>query len=176
MVPDPDDTTPDPAQDDPASDPDNTPDPDADQLGDPGKKALEAERKARRDAEKQLRDVQSQLKELNDKDKSETDKLRESVAELKKDRDEKAAKALRHEVAMAKGLTAAQAKRLVGTTQEELEADADEILETFPVSSAKPPPPSNKPTPNLKGGGDPTADDPVDSEALAEKILSRRAF
>ena len=35
-------------------------------------------------------------------------------------------------MAQAKGLTAAQAKRLVGTTQAELEADADALLADFP--------------------------------------------
>lgn len=35
---------------------------------------------------------------------------------------------LRSEVALAKGLTPTQAKRLVGSTREELEADADELL------------------------------------------------
>lgn len=38
------------------------------------------------------------------------------------------ARALRAEVANAKGLTPSQAKRLVGDTLEELEADADELL------------------------------------------------
>lgn len=42
-------------------------------------------------------------------------------------------KALRLEVAFDKGLTPAQAKRLVGATKDELEADADDILEHFPV-------------------------------------------
>ena len=32
---------------------------------------------------------------------------------------------------MRKGLTEVQAKRLVGATEEELEADADELLESF---------------------------------------------
>lgn len=40
-------------------------------------------------------------------------------------------RALRIEVASAKGLTPAQAKRLVGSTREELEADADEIVADF---------------------------------------------
>lgn len=35
---------------------------------------------------------------------------------------------LRAEVALAKGLTPTQAKRLVGSTREELEADADELI------------------------------------------------
>jgi len=38
---------------------------------------------------------------------------------------------LRLEVASEQGLTSAQAKRLVGTTRDELEADAKELLDTF---------------------------------------------
>jgi hypothetical protein len=44
-------------------------------------------------------------------------------------------RALRLEVAFEKGLTPAQAKRLVGGTRDELEADAEEILRDFPVKS-----------------------------------------
>lgn len=42
-------------------------------------------------------------------------------------------------VALTKGLTAAQAKRLVGGTREELEADADELLEDLQATKATPP-------------------------------------
>lgn len=146
-------------------DPDSKPDADPKgDLGDAGKKALDAERKARRDAEKALAEAQAQLKELSDKDKSETDKLRDELSTLKQERDAAAAKVLRSEIAMAKGLTAAQAKRLVGSTQEELEADADEILEAFPAASggAKPPP-SQKPNPTLRGGSDPE-DGPTETD------------
>ncbi len=71
-------------------------------------------------------------------------------------------------MATAKGLTAAQAKRLAGATREELEADAEEILEAFPVStstddSSKGRPPSRQPKPELRGGGDPT-EEPVETD------------
>lgn len=142
----------------------------ADSLGDAGKKALDAERKARREAEAALKDVQAQLKELTDKDKSEADKLRESVATLTKERDDSAAKVLRFEVASAKGLTAAQAKRLSGSTREELEADADELVEMFKGTGSTPPP-SNKPTGNLSGGSDPTeVPEENDPRKLAESV------
>lgn len=140
-----DDTPPDdPKKGDPA------PDPDAG-----AKKALDAERRARRDAEKALADVQKQLKELTDKDKSDVEKLTEQVAQLTKDRDDQAAKALRAEVAMSKGLNAAQAKRLTGGTLEELEADADDLLATFKGTGGDAPP-TQKPRLNLSGGADPT--------------------
>lgn len=89
-------------------------------------------------------------------DKSETDKFREEIDALKATTTEQEAKALRAEVAVEKGLSAAQAKRLAGTTREELEADADEILEAFPnAGGTPPPPPGKKPQPDLKGGSNP---------------------
>lgn len=159
------------ADDQDGDEPTTTKKPDAD-LGDAGKKALDEERKARREAEKALRDVQDQLKELTDKDKSEVEKLRDEVANLTKERDGDRLKVLRSDVAMAKGLTAAQAKRLVGSTQEELEADADEILEAFPAQGAATPPPSRKPSAaGLSGGGEPNSERVETSPAkLAESV------
>lgn len=142
-----DDDKPDPADDKPQG-----------ELGDAGKKALDEERKARREAEKRAKEFEARLKEIADRDKSETDKLRDQVATLTKERDELNLKVLRHEVAMTKGLTPAQAKRLAGSSREELEADADEILEAFPTQGGVTPPPSRKPAAELQGGGDPTSE------------------
>jgi len=140
---------------DPGADP--TPD-EPNTLGDAGKKALDEERRARREAERQLREMQAQLQELTDKDKSEVDRLRDQLAQVTKERDTAASTLVRSEVAMAKGLSAAQAKRLVGSTREELEADADEILEAFTSpSGGTTPPPGQRPTEDLKGGSDPTS-------------------
>lgn len=110
-------------------------------LGDAGKKALDEERAARREAEKQRKDLEARLKELEplaakakqleDSKKTETEKLGEKLTAAEKRAVEAEQRALRLEVASAKGLTQAQAKRLVGTTKEELEADADELLTSF---------------------------------------------
>jgi hypothetical protein len=54
--------------------------------------------------------------------------LEERVAEIERQAKESEERALRAEVANAKGLTPTQAKRLVGTTREELEADAADLL------------------------------------------------
>lgn len=139
-----------------------------DTLGDAGKRALEQERNARREAEKQLREMQAQLKAIEDKDKTETEKLREELDQIRAAHADATAKALRAEVAISKGLTAAQAKRLVGSTLEELEADADEIIEAFPVQTSSKPP-SERPAPDLRGGTDPT-DETVDIKALVDSI------
>jgi hypothetical protein len=54
--------------------------------------------------------------------------LEERVADIERQARESESRAMRAEVANAKGLTPNQAKRLVGSTREELEADADELL------------------------------------------------
>jgi hypothetical protein len=54
--------------------------------------------------------------------------LEERVAEIERQAKDSESRALRAEIANAKGLTPNQAKRLVGETREELEADADELL------------------------------------------------
>lgn len=54
--------------------------------------------------------------------------LEERVAEIERTAKASEERAMRAEVANAKGLTPTQAKRLVGSTREELEADAAELL------------------------------------------------
>lgn len=143
--------------------------PDPEALGDAGKRALDAERTSRREAEGKLKAAEDRLAELENAGKSDADKrekemkaLNDNVAKLTQSLADSDAKSLRAEVAMAKGLNPAQAKRLAGSTKEELEADADEILEAFPSAAATTTtapavkaPPSRKPAADLKGGGDP---------------------
>lgn len=73
----------------------------------------------------------TRLKELEDAGKSEIEKANDAASTEKRRADEAEMKLLRMEVAIEKGLSPAQAKRLVGTTREELEADANELLEAF---------------------------------------------
>ena len=54
--------------------------------------------------------------------------LEERVAEIERTARASEERAMRAEVANAKGLTPTQAKRLVGSTREELESDAAELL------------------------------------------------
>jgi hypothetical protein len=149
--------------------PEGDPPPDTDDLGDSGKKALAAERKARRDAERQLKDMADRLAAIEDAEKTETQRLADKLSEAEARATQAEANALRLQVAQSKGLSAAQAKRLVGSTQEELEADADEILEAFPAQGATPPP-DEAPRPDLRGGNDPTGDEPVDVRTVVDSI------
>lgn len=163
--------------DDPKPDTDQVkddPKPDA-KLGDAGKKALDEERKARRDAEKRAIDLEARLKGIEDKDKSDVDRLTEQVATLTKDLGEKTSRSDRLQVALDKGLTATQAKRLVGDTEEELSADADELLVDLGAKPGdkKDPPPGGRPDERLlPGNGDP--DTPVEETDL--KKLGERMF
>lgn len=101
-------------------------------LGERGKKAIEAEREARKAIERKYREAQAQLKEYEDRNKSELQKLveRAEAAELAKAEAERATaeaelSALRSRVAADRGVPI---KVLNGTTEEELHAAADEVL------------------------------------------------
>lgn len=87
------------------------------------------------------------LDELEKKNQSEVDRLSEQVAALTSERDAAATRADRLEVAVTKSLAEDQAKRitsaakrLTGSTREELEADADEFLTAFAQPEPKPDP------------------------------------
>lgn len=140
-------TQPAESQTKPAGDPPADSKPDAEQLGDAGKKALQAERARAKDLEKELAKYRKAEQDRAEADKTEAEKRaaaeqRAADAEMR---------ATRLEVAHAKGLTPAQAKRLVGATKEELEADADEILRDFPTTPAKPAAPKPDPTQGARG-------------------------
>lgn len=169
-----------------ATEQDNKPEGTAtDSLGDAGKKALDAERAARKNAEKALAEMQEQLKVLQDRDKGDTERMADKAAAAEKRAAEAEARSARLEVALDKGLTATQAKRLVGSTRDELEADADDLMASFKPAESKPdgepsddkpdtrPSPSGRPAPALQGGGDPTKPaEPTRGEiaAMVEKL------
>lgn len=79
------------------------------------------------------------VQKYEDENKTESEKLLSAKEAAEKRADEAEERLMRAEVAAEKGLTAKQAKRLTGTTREELEADADELLAEFaPTKSASP--------------------------------------
>jgi len=88
---------------------------------------------ALRKANKEAETLRLRLKDLEDRDKTETQRLTDRVEAAEKAASGHEATALRLSVAFDKGLTAQQAKRLVGTSRDELEADADEIRRDFPT-------------------------------------------
>lgn len=164
----PDDPATDPAQQgggSPAPNPDGAKPDEA--LGDGGKSALEKERNARADADKRAKaeasranTAEAELKKLKDQGLSEAERTQREAEENRVRAEKAEARALRLEVAAAKGLDLALAGRLQGSTQAELEADADQLKALLPAASAAAPKGPNpdrgqgaKPEP-VKGGFD----------------------
>ncbi len=87
---------------------------------------------------RELEPLASRARELEDAGRSDTEKLTARAEMAERELQATRMQATRLEVAFEKGLTPAQAKRLVGSTREELEADADEVLRDFPVKSGRP--------------------------------------
>lgn len=139
------------------------------ELGDKGKAALERERAARREAERRAKDgdaAVARLKEIEDAQKSEQEKLTERAEKAEREAAEAKVSLLRRDVAADKQLPLAMADRLRGTTREELEADADELLKMLPAAGSEPKP---------KGAPQPPAGDngPQRAKSLAEAISKR---
>lgn len=132
-----------------------------------------SEAKNLRERLKAAEEKAARLDEIEEADKTETEKLTAKLAEYERKAQEAEQRAMRAEVAASKGLTAAQAKRLVGGSLEELEADADELLESFKPQEGNDdgkPPPSGRPTENLRGGTDPTQEPEQDIKSLVDSI------
>jgi hypothetical protein len=95
------------------------------------KKALDAERKARREADKRNKELsayEKQVKDAEEANKSELQKLQDALAAEKAARTTAELTNLRNEVGLAKAVPAGLIKFLSGSTKEELEAAADELL------------------------------------------------
>jgi hypothetical protein len=186
-----DDPKPDPTLDDPKPDdpPDDDPAPDDDPkpddkptLGDAGKAAIDRMKRDRNAALKELKDLREQVKKFQDKDKSEAQRLAESAEEAKGRAAQLETSYRKLTTAMERapeGATLAQiravAKRLSGDTEEELEADADELFQLLAPKPAtdegKRAAPAGKPTPNLRGGGNPEEEpEEMDPRKLAGLI------
>lgn len=145
---------------------------DDEELGDKGKRALDRMKQERKKLRTELADAKQKVKKYEDANKSEKEKLSDDAASYKT-RADKAEKDLwRLQIAMDKGLTRKQAGRLTGDSFEDLEADADDLLDLFKdrKTSSKP---ASKPKEKLSGGGGAEADnDPeeTDPKKLAASI------
>lgn len=136
--------------------------------------------------EKQAKDnaaAAAKLIELEGANKSDAEKTAERIKVAEEKAAENERQLLRLRIASRKGLSESQARRLVGETEEELEADADELLETFSPNGngdgnkeKKTPP--GKPRENLKDskpGSSPNAKpEELDPAKLAELVPRNR--
>lgn len=127
-------------------------------------------------AAKENADAARRLAEIEKSGKSEQERLDEArqAAEERAASAEREAARLR--VALRKGLSDVQARRLVGDTEEDLEADADELLATFAPAQASDTDLPSRPRERLRPGARPEATpDETDPAKLVETI-PRSAF
>ena len=132
-----------------------------------------AEAKNLRQRVKELEQAESKLREIEDSEKSELQRLQEQLQAAQQQAGTAQLEALRLQVAHEKGLSPSQARRLSGSTLEELEADADELLDLFarPSQEDTPRVPS-RPKPRL------TDDTPSNEETrspadIASEVMKR---
>ena len=112
------------------------------ELGDGGKKAIQAEREARKIAERTAADLAAKLKSFEDANLSELERTKkaaeESAAELAALRIEN----VRNRVALEKGVPADLIEFLTGSTEDEVAAKADVLMARLGSSGTPKPDPS----------------------------------
>lgn len=128
--------------------------------------------KALNKANKEAEQARLRIKEFEDRDKSDQDRLAEKASELEGKLTTAEANAARFEIALEKGLTKNQAKRLVGSTRDELEADADELLADLGVTPDEAP--AHRSKERLKPGATPDAEPTKSPEELADAVVKRQ--
>lgn len=97
-------------------------------LGDAGKRALEAERKAKRDAERRAAEAEARVKEFEDSQKSELEKAAARAEAAEKAAAEAQAKALRLEIAEEMKVPSNLRRFLTGTDEDSLREQAESLV------------------------------------------------
>lgn len=126
----------------------------------------------RSDADKrkaEAEELRQKVKKHEDASKSDQEKLEEraTTAEQRAVKAEK--EAARFKVALKKGLTEVQARRLVGDSEEDLAKDADELLASFKGSENEES--QRRPRENLRPGAAPSSEpEENDPKKLAESV------
>lgn len=112
------------------------------ELGDGGKKALQAEREARKSAEKANAELSARLKEFEDSKLSDLERAQAQAAEAAAELDRLRSENIRANVALAKGVPADLIEFLTGSTEEEVAAKADLLMTRLGASGTPKPDPS----------------------------------
>lgn len=108
------------------------------------------------------------LAQFEESQKSEQQKLMERAEAAERERDEIRLEALRLRIAHEKGLTPKQAARLRGSSEEELAADADDLLSEFGPAGPR------RPMGDVGQGPRETATTPNDPKSLADAVIAQR--
>jgi hypothetical protein len=111
-------------------------------LGDGGKKALDAERKRAATAEREAKALKTRLDELEKANLSELEKAQRTATEATARLAEYEKTMIRQRVALAKGVPADLVDRLRGDTEDEIAADADSLLALVKAPTTPKPDPS----------------------------------
>lgn len=124
-------------------------------LGDAGKKALSAERAARKAAEKAAADALAKVQAFEDANKSEQEKAAARAEAAEKRAAEAEAKALRLEIASELNVPESLRKFLTATDDAGLRAQADELTKALTAATAEtgPRPPRPDPSQGAKPAG-----------------------
>lgn len=155
----------------PAGDPPNEPQSQQDEpLGEPGKRALQAERDARKALEKEKSEYAAKLKEFEDRDKSELQRAQEAAQEATRQAQEQVTTAWREALCAAHQISDEDAETfLTGADAETLKRQAQRLVELRgSAEPAAPPTTTHRPTERLRTGVDPTrGDEPSRAEQIA---------
>lgn len=130
---------------------------------------LNAENASWRTKLREAEPLAAKARELEEAQKTAEQRAAEAQAAAEKRAADAELKLLRAEVAAEKGLTAAQAKRLVGSTREELLADADDFLTSLPAAPTTTATPGTRtPVEALRPGALPNPPAPSLDDQIAE--------
>ncbi len=129
---------------------------DGDSLGDGGKKALAAERSARRAAEKAAAEALARVKEFEDQGKTELERLTEQIAQADARAKQAESEALRLRVAADTGLPSDLQEFLTGDSEEQLRERAAKLMAATNAASEprRPAPDPSQGAKTTSGAGD----------------------
>lgn len=136
----------------------------AETLGEGGRKALDAERAARKVAEKSAADALARLKQIETAQLSDLERAQREAAEARDALASLTKQALRDRVALTKGVPADLAEFLSGDTEDEIAAKADVLLARLNA------PTSPRPDPSQGTHGAPLA---LNSDGLEQALRSK---
>lgn len=133
------DTTVTPAETDATADVAAT---DSQELGDGGKKALQAERDARKSADKTIAELNARLKEFEDSKLSDLERAQKEAADNAAELGRLRSENVRSKVALDKGIPADLVEFLTGDTEGDIAAKADLLLARLNTPGTPKPDPS----------------------------------
>lgn len=154
---------------------------DEDKLGDSGKRALQEERKARREAERNLTALKERLEVFEDRDKTELQKAIERAEAAEKGASSMRVANTRLMAAATHNIPANLIALLGDGTDEEIDAKAAALAEAL-ASAAPPPVPAEpvkkapaptRPVESLTAGAQPAGEKPADMNTILRQMAGR---